>query len=297
MCKRFLVLLSFVAVVVVCAGPASAAIVSGYLQRFDDPAANYSSGVWTASAGANATAANSSYFSVITDATPSGLSALSNSTDDGSAKLSFTLPEAWSASGFTIMGVAKLNAEQGNGRGPIGSPETASWSGARIGIGSTGANNLRVEAGNTNPGDEGGPTALRANGDSYVPVDEWFIFSETVTKNNGSNQAVATLTIYALDDLSVLGTATVSVASGDIQGISSSSNLFSSTNDGGWRAALADLVVYNSFLGSSDVTTNLSFFQDTYQTGGGSTIPEPGTVTLLAAALVGLLAYAWRKRK
>ena len=25
--------------------------------------------------------------------------------------------------------------------------------------------------------------------------------------------------------------------------------------------------------------------------------PEPGTLTLLAAGLVGLLAYAWRKRK
>ena len=30
---------------------------------------------------------------------------------------------------------------------------------------------------------------------------------------------------------------------------------------------------------------------------GFSPVPEPGTLTLLAAGLIGLLAYAWRKRK
>ena len=28
-----------------------------------------------------------------------------------------------------------------------------------------------------------------------------------------------------------------------------------------------------------------------------SAIPEPGTLTLLATGLIGLLAYAWRKRR
>lgn len=35
----------------------------------------------------------------------------------------------------------------------------------------------------------------------------------------------------------------------------------------------------------------------TLTSSGGSTIPEPSTVVLLATGLIGLMAYAWRKRK
>lgn len=65
-----------------------------------------------------------------------------------------------------------------------------------------------------------------------------------------------------------------------------------------------DLMTSNDMLFTelSDVwtyTTGLSTW--TFSEGTGqlslSTVPEPGTVALLACGLVGLLAYAWRKRK
>ena len=41
-------------------------------------------------------------------------------------------------------------------------------------------------------------------------------------------------------------------------------------------------------------------FDANFVNGGGGTltvIPEPGTLALLATGLIGLLCYAWRKRK
>lgn len=46
-----------------------------------------------------------------------------------------------------------------------------------------------------------------------------------------------------------------------------------------------------------DGSPSMVGFQLTGGTGGGSTIPEPSTVALLATGLLGLLAYAWKKRK
>ena len=58
---------------------------------------------------------------------------------------------------------------------------------------------------------------------------------------------------------------------------------------------MADLVIYNSVLSAGDIAANTAYLQTTYLT--GSSVPEPGTIVLLGSAAVGLLAYAWRKRK
>ena len=56
----------------------------------------------------------------------------------------------------------------------------------------------------------------------------------------------------------------------------------------------------------SESSDDKSLYLDYSPTGGAghfslaspvNTVPEPGTLTLLAASLVGLLVYAWRKRR
>jgi hypothetical protein len=47
----------------------------------------------------------------------------------------------------------------------------------------------------------------------------------------------------------------------------------------------------------NDLTIVLSNYGVTYTAGGPQGVPEPCAVTLLAAGLVGLLAYAWRRRR
>ena len=74
---------------------------------------------------------------------------------------------------------------------------------------------------------------------------------------------------------------------------------------------------YNDTVGSSDLSIVLANFGQTLpatfnvasytnldaaainmlNAAGIKTVPEPGTIALLAAGLLGLLAYAWRKRK
>lgn len=62
------------------------------------------------------------------------------------------------------------------------------------------------------------------------------------------------------------------------------------------NATLAQLYVPTG--GNVELTGSLGLSRSgTGCLGHGSTIPEPGTLALLAGGLVGLIAYAWRKRK
>ncbi len=48
---------------------------------------------------------------------------------------------------------------------------------------------------------------------------------------------------------------------------------------------------------ASDQSPPIGIFNGFQLISGGTTIPEPGTLALLAAGLAGLLCYAWRKRR
>ena len=64
------------------------------------------------------------------------------------------------------------------------------------------------------------------------------------------------------------------------------SNLYQSSNQ------IAEIIVYDRVLTSTESSDVYNYLSNKYMT-----TPEPGTLVLLATGLVGLLAYAWRKRK
>jgi hypothetical protein len=73
------------------------------------------------------------------------------------------------------------------------------------------------------------------------------------------------------------------------------------TNNGGAPVAagsmLADYAVYNlSGLDSTAFDAKMQSLAGHYSA-DGTVVPEPGTLALLAGGLLGLIAYAWRKRK
>jgi hypothetical protein len=59
---------------------------------------------------------------------------------------------------------------------------------------------------------------------------------------------------------------------------------------GFFNGTIDDVAIYGSALSASEVQAH-------YMLGTTGQVPEPGTLALFAAGLVGLLAYTWRRRK
>ena len=105
---------------------------------------------------------------------------------------------------------------------------------------------------------------------------------------NGSAQSLSTTYTSALNSLSVthafsnwfyLGSAVMNIASTK-----------SSTQ-------VAELIVFDRVLTPTESNEVGVCLQEKYGITGTYSIPKPGTLALLATGLIGLLAYAWRKRK
>ncbi len=82
-----------------------------------------------------------------------------------------------------------------------------------------------------------------------------------------------------------------SAADGTFQDLSYSFNSDDVIGNGGGVGD--ELAVFIDFGGAGTVIDNVRVTVD----GPGVVVPEPSTLTLLAAGMIGLLAYAWRKRK
>jgi hypothetical protein len=76
-------------------------------------------------------------------------------------------------------------------------------------------------------------------------------------------------------------------------GIGWSSAGYSQDPNGFFQGNIAELLFYNGVLSDADRTAVTSYLSEKY----GVATPEPGTCTILVTGLLGLLAYAWRKRK
>ncbi|MDF7799064.1 hypothetical protein P4C99_06290 [Pontiellaceae bacterium B1224] len=247
-------------------------IVEGYDQRYN--AYDFADGVWTdsVSVAQNATAVNPFDFSVTN--TPNGRPCVVNlgSNGDGTA-MNFTRTSPVATNGFTIQAVIRIDEDlaQDSRRGPYACDEATGWSGLYMGAQVAGTSQIR--AGNL--GNSGSGTyVLAGSANNTLDAGTWGIYTLVVNPASGDNQMVATFDL--LEDGSTAFTITGDVPSTTnwVGGISASGRLFGGDMGGGadaatdnWMGAIADLVVYNRPLDSTELETNEDAFLSLYQDG------------------------------
>ena len=60
---------------------------------------------------------------------------------------------------------------------------------------------------------------------------------------------------------------------------------------------IAELLVFDNALSTADRNAVGVYLADKYGITTAYVVPEPGALALLSSGLIGLLAYAWRKRR
>jgi len=248
---------------------AHADIVENFDQRYEG--ANYNNGVWldSVSSNQNATAVNESNFTIVN--TPNGAQAVANTGSLDSAVMNFTRNSSLNGAGFTIQAVIRLDddgssstTDGGYRQGPFAIAESGGFSGIFMGAYANNTSSLR--SGNVNGSSPN--SMLNGTATNTLSVGTWGIY--TLVTETGENPQM-TASFVRLDDLSNAFTITDTTnQTGNIISLSTSGRLFGGEMGGAlsatdnWVGAIADIIVYDSALDTSDINANLIELQNLY---------------------------------
>ncbi|MEI6892119.1 MAG: PEP-CTERM sorting domain-containing protein [Pontiella sp.] len=263
------------------AGAASAALVTGFDQRYQADDYNTDTGIWTDSAsGWNATATGT--FGTTT--TANGSTAVVN-TGAGTA-MGFTRGIALGGAGYTIQAVIRI--DDGNTdlrQGPIAMGD-GGWGGVFMGAQTEADGNVRLRGGNQ-AGSSGANVLQIDSTMTGVTDGMWGVYTLVVDATDGVETMTASFN--QLDGTSLFMETYGVGLTADVGQIDAVGQLFGGEYGQGdadsWLGAIADVIIYNSALSTLDLATNEAEFQSLYV----AAIPEPATLGLIAIFGGGML--------